>query len=119
MRCTVPRRNRSYRATVIEPEQMALGSGGFQLTAQQRSSTMPTARASALMSTFGLRYPIFCAGMGVPRPQLYWGWSNFALFACAQYSCRVHKRPRTRGLARRENFQLRTRVTYRDHRQAL
>ena len=54
-----------------------LGSGGFPLTARQRSSTMPTARASALMSTFGLRYPIFCAGMGATAtPELAIAVSN-------------------------------------------
>ena len=41
-----------------------LGARAPQLTAQQRSSAMPTARASALMAAFGLRYPIFCAGFG-------------------------------------------------------
>jgi len=42
-----------------------LGVRGLPLTAQQRSSAMPTARASASMAAFGLRYPIFCAGFGL------------------------------------------------------
>ena len=49
----------------------------FQLAAQQRAPTMPTASASALMATFGLRYPIFCAGMGtVATPELAIAVSN-------------------------------------------
>src|SRR6267378_8004670 len=48
---------------------VAIASGGFgiraiQATEQESSSTMPTPRARAMMSAFGLRYPIFCAGMG-------------------------------------------------------
>ena len=31
---------------------------------QQRTPTMPTPRASALLAAFGLKCPIFCAGMG-------------------------------------------------------
>jgi nitronate monooxygenase len=34
------------------------------LSAQQRSAAMPTPRASAMMKTFGLKYPIFQSGMG-------------------------------------------------------
>src|SRR5712692_4036211 len=41
-----------------------LGVRTLPFEAQQRSPTMPTARASALMAAFGLRYPIFCAGFG-------------------------------------------------------
>ena len=41
-----------------------LGASAFPVAAQQRSATMPTPRASALMAAFGLRYPIFCAGFG-------------------------------------------------------
>ncbi len=38
---------------------------------------MPTARASALMAAFGLRYPIFCAGFGVAAtPELAIAVSN-------------------------------------------
>jgi nitronate monooxygenase len=38
---------------------------------------MPTARASSLMAAFGLRYPIFCAGMGtVATPELAIAVSN-------------------------------------------
>jgi len=33
--------------------------------AAQGAATMPTPRASALMALFGLKYPIFCAGMGI------------------------------------------------------
>ena len=54
-----------------------LGARAFPLTAQQRSSTMPTARAGALMAAFGLRYPIFCAGIGtVATPELAIAVSN-------------------------------------------
>lgn len=38
---------------------------------------MPTARASALMAAFGLRYPIFCAGFGLSAtPELAIAVSN-------------------------------------------
>ena len=40
-----------------------LGARSFELNAQ-RGATMPTPRASTLMSLFGLKYPIFSAGMG-------------------------------------------------------
>src|SRR5437899_578271 len=54
-----------------------LGTIAFPLTAQPRSSTMPTGRASALMAAFGLRYPIFCAGMGTKAtPELAIAVSN-------------------------------------------
>jgi nitronate monooxygenase len=54
-----------------------VGVSALQLAAQQRAPTMPTARASALMATFGLRYPIFCAGMGtVATPELAIAVSN-------------------------------------------
>jgi nitronate monooxygenase len=54
-----------------------VGVSAFQLAAQQRAPTMPTARASALMAIFGLRYPIFCAGMGtVATPELAIAVSN-------------------------------------------
>ena len=54
-----------------------LGASGLPLMAQQRSSTMPTARASALMAAFGLRYPIFCAGFGLSAtPELAIAVSN-------------------------------------------
>jgi nitronate monooxygenase len=54
-----------------------LGASAFPLAAQQRSSTMPTASASALMAAFGLQYPIFCAGMGpVATPELAIAVSN-------------------------------------------
>ena len=46
-----------------------LGAGGSPFTTQQRSSTIPTPRASALMAAFGLRYPIFCAGCGLSASQ--------------------------------------------------
>src|SRR5438552_15791332 len=36
-----------------------------ELSAQQRSAAMPTPRASAMMKTFGLKYPIFQSGMGL------------------------------------------------------
>lgn len=45
--------------------------------AAQRAATMPTPRASALMELFGLRYPIFSAGMGVTAvPELAIAVSN-------------------------------------------
>ena len=54
-----------------------LGACRLTLTAQQRPSTMPTARASALMAAFGLRYPIFCAGFGLSAtPELAVAVSN-------------------------------------------
>lgn len=34
------------------------------MSAPQRTDTLPTSRASELMAAFGLKYPIFCAGMG-------------------------------------------------------
>ena len=40
-----------------------LGASGVELNAQP-GTAMPTARASALMALFGLKYPIFSAGMG-------------------------------------------------------
>ena len=46
-----------------------VGVSASQLAAQQRAPTMPTAPASALMAAFGLRYPIFCAGMGIAASQ--------------------------------------------------
>jgi nitronate monooxygenase len=68
------RRDFLRKATAVTA---GLGSGGFQLTSQQRSSTMPTPRASALMAAFGLRYPIFSAGMGtVATPGLAIAVSN-------------------------------------------
>jgi nitronate monooxygenase len=43
-----------------------LGSRGIPTAdAQTPNGTMPTPRAAALMKTFGLKYPIFQAGMGV------------------------------------------------------
>jgi nitronate monooxygenase len=54
----------------------ALGTGALPLAAQ-RAATMPTPRARALMELFGLRYPIFCAGMGVTAvPELAIAVSN-------------------------------------------
>jgi hypothetical protein len=54
-----------------------LGASALPPAAQQRSSTIPTARASALMATFGLRYPIFCAGFGLSAtPELAIAVSN-------------------------------------------
>ena len=62
------------QATVVAA---SLGARALPLTAQQRSSTMPTARASALVTAFGLRYPIFCAGMGAAAtPELAIAVSN-------------------------------------------
>ena len=52
-------------------------SRGSHRAGQPRSSTMPTARASGLMAAFGLRYPIFCAGMGAAAtPELAIAVSN-------------------------------------------
>src|SRR5687768_2161160 len=43
----------------------------------QRGGALPSARTSALMTTFGLKYPIFCAGMGGPAgPDLAIAVSN-------------------------------------------
>jgi nitronate monooxygenase len=68
------RREFLQQATVVAA---GLGARAFPLTAQQRSSTMPTAPASALMAAFGLRYPIFCAGMGAAAtPELAIAVSN-------------------------------------------
>jgi nitronate monooxygenase len=68
------RREFLQRATVVAA---GLGARAPQLTAQQRSFPMPTVRASALMAAFGLRYPIFCAGMGLTAtPELAIAVSN-------------------------------------------
>ena len=68
------RREFLQKATVVAA---GLGARAPQLTAQQSSSGMPTARASALMAAFGLRYPIFCAGMGLTAtPELAIAVSN-------------------------------------------
>src|SRR5882672_7295871 len=68
------RREFLRHATVVAA---GLGVPAFPLTAQPRSSAMPTARASALMAAFGLKYPIFCAGMGgVAFPELAIAVSN-------------------------------------------
>jgi nitronate monooxygenase len=68
------RREFLQRATVVTA---GLGASASPLAAQQRSSTLPTARASALMAAFGLRYPIFCAGMGTAgTPELAIAVSN-------------------------------------------
>jgi hypothetical protein len=54
-----------------------LGASAFQVAALQRSSTIATVRASALMAAFGLRYPIFCAGFGLSAtPELAIAVSN-------------------------------------------
>jgi hypothetical protein len=48
-----------------------LGVRGVQATERESPSTMPTPRTRAMMSAFGLRFPIFCAGMGtVATPEL-------------------------------------------------
>ena len=53
-----------------------LGATSFDLSAQ-RAATMPTERVSALMALFGLRYPIFSAGMGATAiPELAVAVSN-------------------------------------------
>jgi nitronate monooxygenase len=69
------RRKFLRQATVVAA---GLGARDVPLMAQQRSSsTMPTPRASALMAAFGLRYPIFCAGMGfTATPELAIAVSN-------------------------------------------
>src|SRR3984893_15183871 len=68
------RREFLRQATVVAA---GLGAHAFPVTAQQRSSTMPTARASGLMAAFGLRYPIFCAGIGTrATPELAIAVSN-------------------------------------------
>lgn len=43
-----------------------LGVGMFPAAAQSPSVVMPTDRVSSLLTAFGLKYPIFCAGMGGP-----------------------------------------------------
>ena len=68
------RREFLRQATVVTA---GIGARAFPLPAEQGSSVMPTARASALMAAFGLRYPIFCAGMGpVATPELAIAVSN-------------------------------------------
>jgi nitronate monooxygenase len=68
------RREFLQQATVVAA---GLGAHALPLTAQQRSAPMPTPRASALMAAFGLKYPIFCAGMGaVAIPELAIAVSN-------------------------------------------
>ena len=56
----------------------AAGLGTCSLTATaQRAAIMPTPRASALMALFGLKYPIFSAGMGTTAvPELAIAVSN-------------------------------------------
>ena len=49
-----------FRQAVAVTAGLATG----EASAQQRRAAMPTARASALMKSFALKYPIFCAGMG-------------------------------------------------------
>src|SRR5688572_31533157 len=45
--------------------------------AAQRGAALPSARTTALMTAFGLKYPIFCAGMGGPAgPDLAIAVSN-------------------------------------------
>jgi IMP dehydrogenase/GMP reductase len=52
------------------------GLGPLSLTAQT-AATMPTPRASALMALFGLKYPIFSAGMaGTAIPEFAIAVSN-------------------------------------------
>src|SRR5262249_16826457 len=47
------------------------------ISAQQRAATIPTPRANALMGLFGLKYPIFNAGMGAAAgPELASAVSN-------------------------------------------
>jgi nitronate monooxygenase len=68
------RREFLRQATVVAA---GLGAHAFPVTAQQRSSTMPTPRASGLIAAFGLRYPIFCAGIGTrATPELAIAVSN-------------------------------------------
>jgi len=55
----------------------ALGARALPLAAQRAATSMPTPRASALMELFGLRYPIFSAGMGMTAvPELAIAISN-------------------------------------------
>ena len=52
-------------------------SDAVAVSAQQRTATMPTPRASALMTLFGLKYPIFSAGMAfAATPELAAAVSN-------------------------------------------
>jgi nitronate monooxygenase len=46
--------------------------------AQQRATKIPTSRTATLMANFGLKYPIFCAGMGggLTTPELAIAVSN-------------------------------------------
>jgi len=64
----------------FSPEMALLTVGppaGEHGSAQQRPPAMPTPRASALMAAFGLKYPIFCAGMGISAtPELAIAVSN-------------------------------------------
>ena len=54
-----------------------VGSHAQAATSAQRASAMPTPRASALMTAFGLKYPILCAGMaGAALPDLAIAISN-------------------------------------------
>jgi nitronate monooxygenase len=55
---------------------LAAGDAGA-VSAQQRSATLPTPRASLLMALFGLKYPIFSAGMAfAATPELAAAVSN-------------------------------------------
>jgi nitronate monooxygenase len=68
------RREFLRHATVVTA---GLGARSVPLTTGQRSSTVVTARATALMAALGLRYPILCAGMGTAAaPELAIAVSN-------------------------------------------
>lgn len=56
-------RREFFRQAVALTVSLAAGDADA-VSAQQRAVAMPTPRASALMALFGLKYPIFSAGMG-------------------------------------------------------
>ena len=69
---------KSRRAFLQTTAAVAAGIGArFPDAAAQSAVSMPTARATALMSAFGLKYPIFNAGMGTTAgPELAIAVSN-------------------------------------------
>ena len=68
------RRDFMRQASGIAAATLAAGTAPLEA---QRGAVIPTARTSALMAAFGLKYPIFCAGMGGPAgPDLAIAVSN-------------------------------------------
>jgi nitronate monooxygenase len=59
------------REFLVQAVSIAAGFHAIEAGAQQQEAEIPTPRARALMAAFGLKYPIFQAGIGtVARPEL-------------------------------------------------